>query len=246
MRLAVCMDSKNEMESIRLFLEQIGREFCFPVEAEWFESCTALMEWYRPGSYALVLLDGDMPDCVKAGGNLRNMDRGCRCILLTRDNSSALLGYSIHPDGFVRKPAGYRALRGALLRCSQAWWGELRTLLVTANRVRIPVTLADIYYIEISGRVLVIHGRYGRIETEMSMTQAEGKLQGAPFLKCHRSYLVNLFHVRAFEADALVMEDGGIVPVSEDRREKVQERWRQFREENPAFFREAWGDSGNW
>ena len=235
MRLAVCMDSESETKNIRILLEQIGREFCLPVEMEWFESCTALLERYSSGRYALVLLDGDMPDCVKAGRHLRDMDRDCRCILLTRDNSSALLGYSIHPDGFVRKPAGYRALRGAMLQCSQTWWAELQTLPVTANRVRIPVALADIHYIEIHGRVLVIHGRYGRIETEMSMIQAEGKLQGAPFLKCHRSYLVNLFRIRALEEDSLVMEDGEIIPVSEGRREGVRECWRQFQEENPVF-----------
>jgi len=236
MKLAICMESEQEAEQLRLFLEQLGREFGLPVETTRFDRCAALLEQLRPGEYAVVLLDGDTPDCVAAGRSLREIDRSCRCVLLTGDNSSALLGYSIHPDGFVQKPARYQTLRSAMLRCGEVWRGELRTLPVTANRVRIPVALADIHYLEIRGRMLIIHGRYGRLETEMSMTQAEEKLRTAPFLKCHRSYLVNLFRVRALRTDALVMEDGATLPVSEDRREGVRERWQRFLEENPLYF----------
>ncbi|MBQ2697498.1 MAG: response regulator transcription factor [Clostridia bacterium] len=246
MKLALCIEHPDQAEEIARCLEQIGREFCVSFEIDRFDSCTALLEQHSAGRTPLILLDGDMPDGLKAGARLRELDRDCRFILLTGDNGSALLGYSIHPDGFVRKPVAYHALRSAMLRCRQAWWGELRTLEVVVSRVRIPVALADISYLEISGRTLIIHGRYGCIETEMSMTQAESRLQGAPFVKCHRSYLVNLFRVRALERDSLVMVDKGTVPVSVDRRESVRQALRCLQEENPAFSLETGEDGGVW
>lgn len=235
MKLAICTEAKGEAAHLRTLLEQVSRELCLTLETEEFKSCTDLLRDHRPGRFGVVLLDGDLPDCVEAGRQLRRTDRECGVVLFAEDSRMALLGYALHPDGFAEKPVTYRALQQALERCRQNWRQEARFLQVLSNRVEVRVICADISWVEVSGRTLTIRGRYGHLHTRVPMAQVEEQLHEAPFLKCHRSCLVNLFRVRVCQREFLEMEDGTRIPISEDRWGEVQEGWQQFCRDNPVF-----------
>lgn len=235
MRLAVFTADREEAERLAPLLKQLRRELCVPGETAWFDRPGPLLERAGAEEANLVLLDGDLPGCVETGVSLRRMGLTCPILLFARDSRLALLGYAVHPEDFLRKPVDYPALRRAMERCRRAWQEECGALLVSVSRVRVRLAWADMFYLEVSGRTLTVHGRYGRFETRMSLAGVEEQLQGAPFLKCHRSCLVNLFQVRECGREHLELEDGSQVPISEDKREAVWESWRRFREENPVW-----------
>lgn len=243
MRVAICMDSSGGGEALTPLLRQFQREFCIPVETELFVGGDALLT--EQMGYDLILLDGDLPDCLEVGRRLRERAERCRIILFARDSRSALLGYAIHPEGFLPKPVSYQHLRSALERCRSCWQGEAGTVAITVNRVEVRILWSDIEYIEVRGRTLTIHGRYGTVDSRMSMAQMAAQLEGAPFLMCHRSCLVNLFRVREWERDQLLLDSGASVPVSTDRRERVKEHWRRFLADNPIWAEKAQISDGN-
>lgn len=239
MRLAVYA------RGLTALLEQAGREFCVPLEWVSFSQPGSLVVACQGGGFAAALLDGELPRCLEAGQRLRAVRRECPILLLAGEGRTAVEGYAIHPDALVRKPAGYRALTRALERCLPNWLGEARAVPLVANRVKAQVACADIHTIQADGRGLILRGRYGQLQLRMSMSQMEGLLAGAPFLKCHRGYLVNLFQIRAIERDSLTLADGERVPLSEDRRRQVRARWERFCLDNPVFSRWMESDRGD-
>jgi DNA-binding LytR/AlgR family response regulator len=54
------------------------------------------------------------------------------------------------------------------------------------------------------------------------------KLGGFPFVQCHRSYIVNLLHVREPEAKDFVMKNGSRVPISRKYQAEALKVCREF------------------
>lgn len=76
------------------------------------------------------------------------------------------------------------------------------------------VPLSDVVYCEVLGRKVYLHkadgtitGYYDRLE------QLERRVDGR-FFRCHRSYLVNLDHVRGCQAGQVLLSQGERIPVS--------------------------------
>lgn len=235
MRLAVCTADRAEGERLAALLEQLRRELCTAWEADWMEDPGALLERAGAEGYGMVLLDGDLPDCVETGLGLRRGGLTCPILLFAKDSRLALLGYAVHPEGFLLKPVDYRVLRRAMERCRRAWQEECQALWVSVGRARMRIAWADVFYLKVSGRTLTVHGRYGSLETRMSLAGVEEQLREAPFVKCQRSCLVNLFQARACWRECLELEGGVRIPISEDKWETVRESWLRFREENPLW-----------
>ena len=74
--------------------------------------------------------------------------------------------------------------------------------------------------------------KYGDVYLASAATAAatalEGRLPRGLFLRCQRSFLVNLRHVRRLDSEGLCMSDGAVVPLSRSSRSEVAEAYRQF------------------
>lgn len=73
--------------------------------------------------------------------------------------------------------------------------------------------LGDILYIQAQGngvQVVTPEDRHWRWQT---LRNLEAALPGPPFLKVHRSYLINGIHIREYRANRIVLTNGDIIPV---------------------------------
>lgn len=52
-----------------------------------------------------------------------------------------------------------------------------------------------------------------KIRSNLALEPLINKLGGFPFLRCHRSYIVNLIHISDMLDKDFVMEDGSRVPI---------------------------------
>ena len=81
---------------------------------------------------------------------------------------------------------------------------------------------------ESTRRNSLVHSTQGPIATREALTALEGRLPRGLFLRCQRSFLVNLRHVRRLDSEGLCMSDGAVVPLSRSSRSEVAEAYRQF------------------
>lgn len=117
-----------------------------------------------------------------------------------------------------------RALDKALRNLDRA---RRESLAVRAGGATRMVPAQAIEFIESHKRKLAIHTDEGELQTYATLSDAEDRLP-IYFLRCHKSYLVNMNHITELRADEITMRSGAVIPVSRTWRAKVKERFARF------------------
>lgn len=78
--------------------------------------------------------------------------------------------------------------------------------------------LSDIVYFERVRRTTVICAKVGNPETALKLSELEEQLPAGLFSRPHSSYLVNLSHVKKIDRFNLHMDNGELLPISNQRR----------------------------
>ncbi len=74
----------------------------------------------------------------------------------------------------------------------------------------------DIYYIENNLKKVIIHTSLENIELYASMKDIEEKLDKS-FYRCHRGYIVNMEHIRAYSSDSIQINTGDNIFLSKEK-----------------------------
>ena len=123
-------------------------------------------------------------------------------------------GYDVEALHYLIKPVDEQKLSSVLERAVKRIAQPTKQLMVNTTEGLVRLNIADITYAEAMGHVLQLHTVDGVChETRMAMKEAEEKL-GADFVHCHRSYLVNLRHVRRISRTDVMLDDGTALPLS--------------------------------
>jgi len=62
----------------------------------------------------------------------------------------------------------------------------------------------------------------GIVTSRIPLKELEERLGGSPFLRCHRSFIVNMNHVSDMRANGFLMLCGDIVPIRMNGRKEVK------------------------
>ena len=82
--------------------------------------------------------------------------------------------------------------------------------------------LSQIRYIDVYGHQCRIHTPRGMVVTRRGLDDLEAAIDSRDFLRCHRSYLVNLNHVEGIEGNDFRMDDQTLVPISTANVNKIR------------------------
>ncbi len=231
---AVCDDEPFMLDELRDLLAAYTNQRGVPCQIDGFTSGGALLDCGK--SFDLILLDIQMepPDGLETARRLR--ERGFRGLLifLTVLKERVFDSFETQPFDYLLKPVDQERLRRSLDRAVQ-WLGRgvSRELVIQKSGVCLVVPFSEILYCEILGRKIFLHKKSGEVldyygRMEHLEQQADGR-----FFRCHRSYLVNLDHVRGCTQGLVTLLDGGAVPVSRSKEQalvrallaRIKERW---------------------
>lgn len=124
---------------------------------------------------------------------------------------------------FLAKPVAQDDLDDALGRAFERLEARAnKPLSVRFGGKMVLVAPEQIGYIESDRRKVRIHVGAEDIETYASLTDLAAELP-ASFVQCHKSFLVNMDHVKELKGDSVMLASGVSVPVSQKRRKLVRE-----------------------
>lgn len=91
----------------------------------------------------------------------------------------------------------------------------------------VSISYTELEYVEVINKTVSFHLTDGAVhEVSAALADLEGQLLSRPeFLKTHRSYLVNLRHVRSVDVGHVMTKSGHRIPLSRKRRSQVQEAY---------------------
>jgi DNA-binding LytR/AlgR family response regulator len=223
--IAVCDDEIieccNMARKIKDILEEMGR----PCIVRQFQSGGELLQALE--SFDIVFLDIIMQDLdgMKTAQIFREKASDKIIIFVSSSREYVFEAYDVEAFQYLLKPVDDRKLKRVLQkavlkteRCSREF------IIVSSERQKKKVFLDDIYYFEIKGRVVDVHGPEGIFTYYEQIGELENKLCDKGFFRCHKSYLVNLKYVDVYNRREVTLENGERIVIAKRRYDKfVQE-----------------------
>ena len=232
MKIAVCDDDGAVLEAVTGYISRYCEAKRFLADIRAFTSGEALLDAYRAEKFDLIFLDVYMGAVtgVDAARRIRESDPVCILVFMTVSDDFALDAYSVDGMAYLRKPVKESDVLKVLNKCAGALMQSSRFLTVPIGRrddVRLPI--AGIRLVEVFNKEVVFHGDGENISSmRLSLDEVERALGGSPFLRCHRSFLVNMNYVERIRNGAFIMKNGVEAPISKNRYPEIQSAFSDF------------------
>ena len=205
MKVLVCDDSQEDLDRVAALLA----EPCRDIRAQ-LTAASRPEELGDLSCFDLAFLDIDMKgtDGLTLARRLRAARPDAVIVFVTN---------------FVQyAPEGYEDL------AVQELLSRRQSITVRADGEMVELPLREILYFQSDQRTATAHlARDGRDSCRFyaSITDLARQLEGAGFLRVQRSYLVNMTYIRRFQSDAVELQDGTRLPVSEKYYARLKQRY---------------------
>lgn len=226
LRIAICDDSADARDALRLQLEKLLCEETEEIVYE-FSSGAGAVRWLErhPGEIDLLFLDVEMTGLngMEAAESIRKFNTEIVIVFVTGYSDYVFDGYRVNALDYIIKPAKSDRLLEVLKRARLRFENEQRDMYFLKNAegtFRFPVAAISYFYSDKRKVVLVCGDKeysfYAKLD-EVAR-QLEGK-----FIRIHQRYLVNPRQVEQIGADT-VMVGTSRLPMSRALKEEAAKR----------------------
>lgn len=214
--IAMVEDSSKDANDILSHAKRFSADSEGEIEVRWFNSGGEFLSQYHH-NYDIVLMDINLSELngMDVAKMLREIDNQVILIFVTSLAQYAVAGYEVSAFDFIVKPVDYptfkRKIHRALACCPVSQNESI--LLSLREGIEYRITPSRIKYIEIQSHDILIHATEGNLVSYGNLKELESKLDPHVFIRCHRSYLVNLSFVTAVHGNSITV-DGEELPLA--------------------------------
>ncbi len=219
--IAVCDDEILECADIARRIKGIMDKMGIPCAIRQFNSGKELLN--SQGDFDIVFLDIIMQDMdgMKTAELFRKNSFSKILIFLTSSRKYVFDAYNVEAFQYLVKPVSDEKLKTVLQRAANKIKDHPKEFfIIQREREKIKLFLEDIYYFEIKGRMIYVHGRKGVFSYYEQIGTLEMSLREKGFFRCHKSYLVNLQYVETYNRQEVVLENGERIMIARRRYEE--------------------------
>lgn len=218
--IAVCDDEIMECSKTATRIRGILDEMKVPCMIRQFYSGRELLR--SSETFDIIFLDIIMDglDGMRTARLVRENAYDKLLVFTSASRDFVFDAYDVEAFQYLLKPIEDKKLKNVLQKAvrkteerSQAF------IIVNRDRQKKKLFLDDIYYFEIRGRMIDVHGTGGIFSYYGQIGLLERELQGKGFFRCHKSYLVNLKYVDVYNRQELALDHGERIAIAKRRYE---------------------------
>ena len=216
LKIAVCDDEPAYAKQIS---DRIKR-FMPDCEIERFLSgedlllCGALFDIY------FLDIQMEKMNGIEAAKKLRERNEESIIVFFTGAKEYVFDAFDVAALQYLVKPVDDAKLQETLVRAKKEiekrQGRKDRQIFIKAGHKNMALNLCDILYFENQRRKIAAHTLRGEISFYGVRADMERET-GADFCRCHRGYLVNLFHVTEYDRETITLSNGERIYLSKDR-----------------------------
>lgn len=226
LNIAICDDERREARLLADMIKSNG----LPCEISLFTDGESLLSEPDLSRFDLFFLDIYLEGMtgVELARKLRARNQNCEIVFITISDAHAMEGFAVNALQYLLKPVDAKQVTGLLERFVRIHdRRDLSYCTVVVDRAEVRIFFRDIFYIETFDKYCKLHTREGVVETYSTLSALLEKLPSPPFLRCHRSYVVNMDYVQKAERD-FVMKNGHIVYIRQSERASIKETYMKY------------------
>lgn len=223
MRIVICEDDNDHQSALCAAVER-WKEISLHRSVSYvcYRSSEDLLGRWENGLCAdLFILDIQIPgelDGMSLARRIRSKDQNVSIVFVTNYDSYVYDGYTVNALRYLRKPIEPTALFDCLdIAYRHFSLLSQESLVVNSCEQHFVLRYSDIICVEMHSHYLHLHLSSGEnaLRVRARLSDFGRQLPQKLFARCHRSYIVNLQHIRRLSKFALTMSNDQQVPVSQ-------------------------------
>ena len=219
MKIAICDDEPLELENLQRLVENYGIQRQLLLHIQCFSRGNDLLSsMAHAHRYEIVFLDVFMGDSngVQIARKIREYDDKCSIIFATNSRSHAIEGFRVRALQYLLKPLDGESLAQALDQAVEVQSAkEPKVVHIKSRQGDYRIHLEDILYAESTARVITIYLQsIEKITFYERLDKFEVHCNDTRFLRCHKSFLVNMDHVHLITGNHIVLDTGQEIAMS--------------------------------
>lgn len=217
LRIAVCDDMSEFLKSVDGLVSS-WRCDGGAVTVSLFDNGYSLIEEHAKLPFDIILLDVVMPliGGIETAAEIRRSDRSVKLVFLTSSPEFAVESYSVKASNYLLKPIDPEKLYACLDELYYDINEHSGSMVVRDASAAHKIRFSDIEYVEAQGKQVAFFMRDGTLirASEPFYSYERLLLSEHGFLKCHRSYVVNVSSVETYTPKEITVRSGTRIPIS--------------------------------
>ena len=214
--IAICDDERSEITYLASLVRKWATALGVDVRLSDYESAESFL--FACGdnkTVDILLLDIQMKamDGVELARQIRKDNDIVQIIFITGYSDYIAEGYDVSALHYLMKPVKEDKLFEVLDRATERSKKAEHTLFVQTSETTAKIPLDEILYIEAFAHYVVIQTKTDTIETRSNISEIEKSI-GYGFVRCHRSYVASLNHIKRITKTDVILDNGKNIPLS--------------------------------
>lgn len=176
---------------------------------------------------AFLDIDFEDDDCtgIDIAKSLRQANCHALIFFVTNFIEYAPAGYEVQAFRYILKRDMGEVLERYIMQAI-AQFAEGQEFLRLKNKDEIvDIPLEKIFYLEVMDHSVSIHSGEASYELNATLSSLEARLESHGFLRVHKSFLVNMCHIRKFRSRECILADGTTLAVSEKNYSQQKQKY---------------------
>ena len=216
-KIAICEDEKLFRDrfviSIKYYLEEKGLSY----RLDCYEKGEQLLE-VNHKQYDILCLDVEIKngmDGIALAKELRTEDSRGQIIFLTSHQEEAYKAFEVNAFRYLLKPLQddvlYKTMDLVIQKIEEI---KGNSIVLRVGQSFIKLQLQEIVYAETYKRKLKVITLQKEYIVDSTIGDIEEQLGEKNFFKPHKSFIINLGHIKEHNNDTITMQNGVIIPIS--------------------------------
>lgn len=230
MVIAICDDSRVDSKLSEALITEYFKKLKKQCTVKRYETGASLISDFDDGvSFDIVFMDiyvGNESG-MDIARQLRSLGYTNILIFSTITSEYAIESYSVNANGYILKPYGKERFERVLDRVLEKYINDAMRVKVRNSYMNIPYE--RIIYIESCNNRCILHTAEEEYPLYMRLDDIEKSVcnEEKRFLRCHRSFIVNMDHVSAVD-EQFVLDNGESVLIRSKSRAQVKKHYLDY------------------
>lgn len=227
MRIALLTKSQNIEGTIRRVAMDISLRRFFNIEVSNFFSLKNFL--LSSLEFDIIFVDDDVENrkSVETAKFIRNKFPETPIVLLSNTSSEVYNAFSVKAYRFLVKPIDPLEIAEAIEAYRKEQF-SYKLVIAKSEGAFHSFCPDEIIYVETDKRGCILYTGGGAIHVSTPFLQITEQLPEEYFYLVHRSYSVNMMHIRTFSQISLIMKDGTEIPISRRRKMNFFIKYNEF------------------
>lgn len=217
--IGLCDDEELELEKLHKIIKLYFNQKHLSFKIYSFQSGEDLLYAISKGqNFDVIFLDVYMglTNGINIAMEIRHFDNTCCIIFATNSKEHAVESYGVHALQYLLKPISEDSVSAALSQAIETLSQKKEPYVHLSNRQgNYKILFNEIIYVESNARIInICSKKQGILSFYSRLDNFQLQCNDPRFLRCHKSFIVNLDYVYAIENHRILLDTRQEIPIS--------------------------------